>query len=121
VSSPSRSDLLKRALAVTGSQAALARAMGMNRSRLNRVINSARFGFKNCLRLATVIDEYPHVVLRAYNYTSEADILQQAYTTPRFTVKQIEVAELYGKATPKQKRLTMDWLSELTGAARKAD
>lgn len=116
MASPSSSDLLKRAIAVTGSQAALARAMGMNRSRLNRVINGMRFGISNCLKLAAVIDESPHVVLRAYGYAAEADILQQAYTAPRFTGKQVKVAELYGKATPTRKRWVMEFLTEETGA-----
>jgi hypothetical protein len=110
--SPSKSDLLERALALKGKQKDLAEAIGMDRSRLNRVIKRERFGISNCLKLATLIDELPHVVLRAFGYPNEADILQKVYTTPPFTQKQIKVAELYGKATPKQKRLAMDLLTE---------
>jgi transcriptional regulator with XRE-family HTH domain len=112
--SPSKSDLLERGLALKGTQQDLAEAIGMDRSRLNHVIKGEdeRLGVTNCLKLATVIDELPHVVLRAFDWTEEADILQKTYTTPPFTQKQIKVAELYGKATAKQKRLAMDLLTE---------
>lgn len=115
--SPSKSDLLERALALNkGKQTLLAKAMGMNRTRLNRVINRERFGFKNCLKLARVIDELPHVVLRAFGYPVEADILQATYTEPRFKQNQIKVAELYGKASPERKRMVMLLLNEEKGA-----
>jgi hypothetical protein len=115
--SPSKSDLLERALALykgKGKQKLLAEAIGMDRSRLNHVIKGKdeRLGVTNCLKLATVIDELPHVVLRAFEWTDEADILQRTYTTPPFTQKQIKVAELYGNATPKQKRLAMEVLTD---------
>jgi plasmid maintenance system antidote protein VapI len=112
---PSRSDLLERALALNkGTQTELAEAIGMDRSRLNRVIKGEdeRLGITNCLKLATLLDELPHVVLRAFDWTDEADILQRAYTTPPFTLKQIKIAELYGKANTKQRRLALDLLTE---------
>jgi hypothetical protein len=111
---PSKTDLLERALALKSKQKVLAEAIGMDRTRLNRVINGEdeRLGITNCLKLATLLEELPHVVLRAFDWTDEADILQRAYTTPPFTQKQIKVAELYGKATTKQKRLAMDLLTE---------
>jgi len=117
VASPSlsKSDLLERALALNkGKQTELAEAIGMDRSRLNHVIKGEdeRLGITNCLKLATLLDELPHVVLRAFDWTDEADILQRTYATPPFTQKQIKIAELYGKATPKQKRLAMDLLTE---------
>jgi plasmid maintenance system antidote protein VapI len=115
--SPTKSDLLERALALhkgKGKQKVLAQAIGMDRSRLNHVIQGEdeRLGVTNCLKLAMVIDELPHVVLRAFDWTDEADILLAAYTEPRFTQKQIKIAELYGTATPKQRRLAMDLLTE---------
>jgi plasmid maintenance system antidote protein VapI len=113
--SPSKSELLERALALyKGKQTELAEAIGMDRTRLNRVINGEdeRLGITNCLKLATVVEEFPHVVLRAFDWTVEADLLQTAYTTPPFTQKQIKVAELYGKATTKQKRLALDVLTD---------
>ena len=119
--SPSKSDLLERGLALykgnqtdKGNQTELAKAIGMDRARLNHVIKgkNERLGITNCLKLATLLDELPHVVLRAFDWTDEADILQAVYTEPRFTQKQLKIAELYGKATPKQKRLAMDLLTE---------
>jgi hypothetical protein len=114
VASPSQSkpDLLERALALKGTQTDLAEAMGMDRSRLNRVIKRERFGIANCLKLAAVIDELPHVVLRAFGYAVEADILQEAYTEPRFRQTQVKVAELYANASPERKRMVMVLLTE---------
>jgi hypothetical protein len=112
VPSPSSTELLKRALTVQPSQAKLATALGMNRSRLNRVFNGATLGISNCLKLATLIDELPHVVLRAWGYQAEAASIERAYVPPRLTVRQIEVAERFGKATPKRKRLVLAVLDD---------
>ena len=115
--SPSKSDLLARALALTDkrTQKALAKAIGMDRTRLNKVIkrkDDERLGITNCLKLAALIDEPPHVVLRVFDWSIEADILQATYTEPRLKRDQLKVAELYGKATPKNRRLAMDLLTE---------
>lgn len=84
----------------------------MNRSRLNRVFNGARLGIPNCLRLAKLVDEAPHVVLRAWNYTVEADILLRAYGAPRLTGRQLDVAERFGGLSPKQRRALLAVLDE---------
>lgn len=84
----------------------------MNRSRLNRVFNGARLGIPNCLRLAALVDEPPHVVLRAWHYTIEADILERVYVAPRFTRTQVDVAERYARATAKQRRIIRAVLDE---------
>lgn len=84
----------------------------MNRSRLNRVFNGARLGLSNCLKLAALVDELPHLVLRAWGYQVEAASIERAYAPPRLTGKQLEIAERFGKLSPKRKRTVIALLDE---------
>lgn len=77
----------------------------MSRERLNRVIRGAGLSVKNVLRLAVLLDESPLVALRAFGYTDEADLLAAVYGPPKLTRAQLEVAERYGKATTKQRKI----------------
>jgi transcriptional regulator with XRE-family HTH domain len=113
VSSSSSSALLARALAAQPSQRQLAAALRMSRERLNRVIRGeGGLSVKNALRLAVLLDEDPTVALRAFGYTDEADMLAKVYGPQQLTRAQLDVADRYGKATAKQKRLIRAILTE---------
>ena len=54
---------LERAARRVGSQVALAKALGVDPTRISRLIRGggdyARLNFENCLRLAQILDEWP--------------------------------------------------------------
>jgi transcriptional regulator with XRE-family HTH domain len=105
-SSSSSTALLAKALAAQPSQRQFAVALGMSRERLNRVIRGeGGLSVKNVLRLAVLLDESPLVALRGFGYTDEADLLAAVYGPPKLTRAQLEIAERYGKATAKQRRI----------------
>jgi transcriptional regulator with XRE-family HTH domain len=113
VPSPSSSALLAKAQAAQPSQRLLAVALKMSRERLNRVIRGeGGLSVKNALRLAALLDESPLVVLRAFGYADEADLLAKAFDPPKFTRAQLEVAERFGKLSPKRKRTLLALLDE---------
>ena len=64
-----------------GSQAALARALGVDPTRISRLLKGAgdyaHLNFENCLRLAAILDEWPAEVLRAAGHTEQAALLEQ--------------------------------------------
>jgi transcriptional regulator with XRE-family HTH domain len=105
-SSSSSTALLAKALAAQPSQRQLAAALKMSRERLNRVIRGeGGLSVKNVLRLAVLLDEAPIVALRAFGYADEADMLATVYGPPKLTRAQLDIAERFGKATAKQRRI----------------
>lgn len=85
----------------------------MSRERLNRVIRGeGGLSIKNVLRLAVLLDEAPIVALRAFGYSDEADLLAAVYGPPPLTRAQLEIAERYGKATTKQRRIVRAVLAD---------
>jgi transcriptional regulator with XRE-family HTH domain len=113
VPSPSSSSLLAKAQAAQPSQRQLAAALKMSRERLNRVIRGeGGLSVKNVLRLAVLLDESPLVALRAFGYTDEADLLAAVYGPPKLTRAQLDIAERFGKLSPKRKRTVIALLDE---------
>jgi transcriptional regulator with XRE-family HTH domain len=112
-SSSSSTALLARALAAQPSQRQFAVALGMSRERLNRVIRGeGGLSVKNVLRLAVLLDESPLVALRAFGYADEADLLAAVYGPPKLTRAQLDIAERFGKLSPKRKRTVVALLDE---------
>jgi hypothetical protein len=78
--------LLERAARQLGSQAALARALGIDPTRVSRLIRGggeyARLNFENCLRLAAILDEWPAEVLRSAGHSEQAALLQRLCGSP---------------------------------------
>jgi transcriptional regulator with XRE-family HTH domain len=73
-------ELLRRALAIVdGTKEDMADRLGIVRSHFSRVLGGSRLNISNCLRLADLLGEEPALVLRAYKYDEEADILDRAY------------------------------------------
>src|SRR5262245_559369 len=72
---------LDRAAARLGSKVALARALGIDPTRISRLMRGtgdyARLNFENCLRLAAILDEWPTEVLKAAGHTDQAALLEQ--------------------------------------------
>jgi hypothetical protein len=77
---------LDRAAKHLGSQAALAKALGIDPTRISRLIRGAgdyaHLNFENCLRLAAILDEWPAEVLRAAGHTEQAALLEQLCGPP---------------------------------------
>lgn len=91
---PSPKDLVDRALALVSSQKALGLRLGMSETRVSRIVRGARLSVTNCLRLSDMLSESPSVVLRAYRYPAEAEIIERAYDArgrlPRTTAEILE-------------------------------
>lgn len=72
---------LDRAARRLGSQVALAKALGIDPTRISRLMRGggdyARLNFENCLRLAAILDERPAEVLRAAGHDEQALLLEQ--------------------------------------------
>lgn len=77
---------LDRAAKHLGSKVALARALGIDPTRISRLMKGAgdytRLNFENCLRLAAILDESPEEVLRAAGHTEQALLLEQLCGPP---------------------------------------
>jgi hypothetical protein len=77
---------LDRAARHMGSQVALARALGIDPTRISRIMKGAgdyaHLNFENCLRLAAILDEWPSEVLRAAGHTEQAALVEQLYGPP---------------------------------------
>jgi hypothetical protein len=73
--------LLERAARRVGSQVALAKALGIDPTRISRLIRGngdyARLNFENCLRLAQILDEWPIEILKAAGHTEQARLFEQ--------------------------------------------
>jgi hypothetical protein len=72
---------LERAAQSLGSQIALARALGIDPTRISRLMRGtgdyARLNFENCLRLAAILDEWPAPILRAAGHVDQAVLLER--------------------------------------------
>ena len=72
---------LDRAARHLGSQLALAKALGIDPTRISRLMRGggdyAHLNFENCLRLAAILDEWPVEVLRAAGHTEQEVLLEQ--------------------------------------------
>jgi hypothetical protein len=79
VVTPSQKDLIQRALALVSSQKVLGARLEISKARVSRVVHGARLSVTNCLFLADLLNELPSVVLRAYKYPQQADVLERAY------------------------------------------
>jgi hypothetical protein len=66
-------------LALVSSQKALGMRLEMSKARISRVVHGARLSVTNCLRLADLLNEPPAVVLRAYRYVLQAELMDRAY------------------------------------------
>jgi hypothetical protein len=77
---------LDRAAHHSGSQAALAKALGIDPTRISRLMRGggdyAHLNFENCLRLAAILDEWPADVLRAAGHAEQAVLLEQLCGPP---------------------------------------
>jgi hypothetical protein len=77
---------LDRAAQHLGSQVALARALGIDPTRISRIMKGAgdytHLNFENCLRLAAILDEWPSEVLRAAGHTEQAVLVEHLYGPP---------------------------------------
>lgn len=77
---------LDRAAKHLGSQVALAKALGIDPTRVSRLMRGggdyAHLNFENCLRLAAILDEWPVEVLRAAGHTEQALLLEQLCGPP---------------------------------------
>src|SRR5262245_12441723 len=77
---------LDRAARRLGSQVALAKAMGIDPTRISRLMRGAgdyaRLNFENCLKLAAILDEWPADVLRAAGHRDQATLLEQLCGPP---------------------------------------
>jgi hypothetical protein len=77
---------LDRAAKHLGSQVALARALGIDPTRISRLMRGngdyAHLNFENCLRLAALLDELPAEVLRAAGHTDQAVLLEKLCGPP---------------------------------------
>jgi hypothetical protein len=73
--------LLARTAKRFPSRQALARALGINGSRLSRAINTGDFPFnvKNCLKLAQVSGESPSMILRTAGKDDVATLIESLY------------------------------------------
>jgi hypothetical protein len=72
---------LERATHHLGSQVALAKALGIDPTRINRLLKGgggdyAHLNFENCLRLAAILDERPAEVLRSAGHHEQAALLE---------------------------------------------
>ncbi len=103
---PSPKDLIERALALVPSQRVLGLRLQMSKTRANRIAHGERLSVTNCLRLADLLNESPSVVLRAYRYHAEADILERAYRARgRVPRKLAEIHEALDQLEPEDARL----------------
>ena len=72
---------LERAAQSLGSQVALAKALGIDPTRISRLMRGtgdyARLNFENCLRLASILDEWPGAILRAAGHVDQAALLEK--------------------------------------------
>ena len=72
---------LDRAAKHLGSQLALAKALGIDPTRVRRLMRGggdyAHLNFENCLRLAAILDEWPADVLRAAGHAEQAVLFEQ--------------------------------------------
>ena len=77
---------LDRAAKHLGSQVALARALGIDPTRISRLMRGggdyAHLNFENCLRLAAILDEWPAEVLRAAGHVEQAALLEHLCGPP---------------------------------------
>jgi hypothetical protein len=71
---------LDRAARSLGSQAALAKALGVDPTRISRLMRGAgeyaHLNFENCLKLAVILDEWPADVLRSAGHSDQAALLE---------------------------------------------
>ena len=78
--------LLDRAARRVGSQVALAKALGIDPTRISRLVRGsgdyARLNFENCLRLAQILDELPVDILKAAGHTEQARLFEQLCGPP---------------------------------------
>ena len=114
---PTPKALIDRALAIEPSQKTLAGRLGMKRAHLNRVINGARLGEANCIRLAGLLGESPSVVLQAWRYDDLAQICARSETPPKFTRMQAEIADRAGHLPTAQQRAIAGLLRALDSSA----
>lgn len=122
-------ELLKAAVKQFGSQRALAEAIQLDTSRLNRAINKGDhpFNVENCLRLAQVTGLRPSLVLRAADKGSVAELIESLYgkeVDSRMTLKERDHLDCWRKLDPERQRaidvLTRDRLDTTTTKARRA-
>jgi hypothetical protein len=77
---------LDRAAKNEGSQVALARALGIDPTRISRLMKGrgdyARLNFENCLRLAAILGEAPARVLRAAGHAEQAVLVERLCGVP---------------------------------------
>ena len=77
---------LDRATKHLGSQLALAKALGIDPTRVSRLMHGggdyAHLNFENCLRLAAILDEWPPEVLRAAGHAEQAVLFEQLSGPP---------------------------------------
>jgi transcriptional regulator with XRE-family HTH domain len=85
---PYSSELLRRLLVPPTTQYELAAKLSMTPAHFSRVLRGGRLSVTSCLRLADQLQIAPSVVLRAYDYTEEAAILDRAYPTRGLTSAQ---------------------------------
>jgi hypothetical protein len=98
--------LVERALALVSTQKELGERLQMSTARVSRVVNGARLSVPNCLRLADLLNESPSVVLRAYRYPAEAEILDRAYrASGRVPRGLAEILEALQRLEPDDARL----------------
>jgi hypothetical protein len=77
---------LDRAARRLGSQTALAKALDVDPTRISRLMRGSgeylRLNFENCLKLATILDEWPADLLKAAGHTAQAALLEQLCGPP---------------------------------------
>lgn len=117
--------LLKRIAESFDSQDALARAIGINGSRLSRAINVGDFPFnvENCLRLAKISGESPSEILRAAGKKDIANLLESLYGPDRtklLTVEERELLDRWDALSPKGREALKTLIADLTPKATKA-
>jgi hypothetical protein len=102
---PSPKDLVERALALVRSHKALGMRLQMSKGRLNQIVHGERLSVTNCLRLSELINESPSVVLRAYQYVAEAEILERVYDArTRLPRQTAEVVDALKRLEPEDRR-----------------
>lgn len=117
-------ELLNRIADRFDSRDALAKALGMNGSRLSRALNSGDFPFNvaNCLRLAKISGEPPSKVLRAAGKADVAELLESLYK-PSVNEGERELLDLWDTLSKQEQHGVMSLLRSVhhdrQGAARK--
>ncbi len=77
----------------------------MSKGRLNQIVHGERLSVANCLRLSELINESPSVVLRAYKYVAEAEILERVYDArTRLPRQTAEVVDALKRLEPEDRR-----------------